>query len=807
MIKKAVIIIILVASLLMPVANADIFSVRIEPEYDGHVNKTMRNDTGIGDRTYSNNGFAWRSFFEWDLSILPLHAEIINISYHWSPILDSSYQSGDKLWFYTMDSQPSITPDIPTGNENLYYSIENGQAIASNIHKKTYIQNWTDILNFINISKGWFSFGTRWIRAGTTQPLNYYIASSRSDDPSYMWITYDIPYIDNTIEIKTSYNGYITDDTRYDDVSEIKTACIHGSPNSHSFFEWDLSSIPPYATINSVSLYWNRTYKSGSYGTWNIVPLSNQPSLSSNEIIYNECEKEEVLLSIDFSSGANKKTNWDIVDRIQDNLSRWFAFGCICKRYDFSGPDLYYYISSSFDSSPPYLKIEYSHPPVIEVDINGTTNYTSIQDACDNATEGEMIFIHKGKYVEDIDIDEYVTLYGEDEVYLIGDVWGHKLLTIKNMNIYNGYIECKNIYNCSIHHSLIECSENIYNNIIINSSIGTWHQHTVTKDNKLYDSNILFTCGRHYFDLDNNTINDENITILNSINNSIIENISGQIICLNSHNITIKNINTSYLCFVFINTSNLILQNITINGNNKHPRAETTFSFIDDSNVIIRECNINPSCFIINNSNTELYLNILTAYYPPRHNDTAIYFSDGTSKIYNNTIIGGIILGSSNSQIYNNTILNKKGVSLCLNRCTNTNIYNNYLCNAEDDSVNHWNVSKYSGTNIIGGSFIGGNYWTLNKNYTDINNDGLSETPFAINHYNSHGEFSPITYDFCPLMYSEDYDLNDDEIIDVFDIAILASYLGTDNENYDYNNNGLVDVFDLSILWNNRILR
>nr|QNO41624.1 hypothetical protein AJMLGAKO_00001 [Methanosarcinales archaeon ANME-2c ERB4] len=99
----------------------------------------------------------------------------------------------------------------------------------------------------------------------------------------------------------------------------------------------------------------------------------------------------------------------------------------------------------------------------------------------------------------------------------------------------------------------------------------------------------------------------------------------------------------------------------------------------------------------------------------------------------------GIRLSSSSNTIHGNTASNNDWCGIRLSsRSSNNLIYNNYFNNknnARDDGNNIWNIAKTAGTNIIGGSWQGGNYWSDYAGI-DANGDGLGDTLLP---YNSNG--------------------------------------------------------------------
>ena len=131
--------------------------------------------------------------------------------------------------------------------------------------------------------------------------------------------------------------------------------------------------------------------------------------------------------------------------------------------------------------------------------------------------------------------------------------------------------------------------------------------------------------------------------------------------------------------------------------------------------------------------------------------------------VKNNTVCNnrarGFDLDRSSDNIISNNNISGNGLhpeigweteGMYLFDCSNNTIFNNIFNNSDNvydwygDFGNIWNISKKPGTNIIGGPFLGGNFWS---DYTGIDEDydGLGDTPYDIDGVDNQDHY-PLIY-------------------------------------------------------------
>ncbi len=108
----------------------------------------------------------------------------------------------------------------------------------------------------------------------------------------------------------------------------------------------------------------------------------------------------------------------------------------------------------------------------------------------------------------------------------------------------------------------------------------------------------------------------------------------------------------------------------------------------------------------------------------------------------------GMLTGGSNEIIIIDNIITGNNFGLILVDSSNSQIFNNQFNNQNNVAVegassgNSWNVEKISQENIMGGPYLGGNFWAtpLSNGFSevtaDLDGDGLCDSEFIINEDN-----------------------------------------------------------------------
>ncbi len=358
-------------------------------------------------------------------------------------------------------------------------------------------------------------------------------------------------------------------------------------------------------------------------------------------------------------------------------------------------------------------------------------------------------------------------------------------LRSSSSNILSGNTISNNKYGVSIEYSCNNIF--IYNKVFSNNWIGVYLEHSC---NNTLSGNTIFNNNGYGVDLDssrnntligntfihdglvawhsynntveNNTVNGRALVYLENQINVVVEN-AGQVIAINSENITVRNSNLSYTDtgVEFLKVRNSKVENCTISNNNRGVHL------LDSSNNIITANTISDNeygvdlknsknNFILDNTisknrdGVDLYdssNNTLSGNIISNNNRYGVYLFDSS----NNTLSGNPIFNnrygvyleySHNNTLTANTISNNnKGVDL--DYSSNNLIYNNLFNNSENVVIwttnnNSWNTSLHAGMNILDGSLIGGNAWLkpdgsgFGETCTDADNNGICDSAYTL---------------------------------------------------------------------------
>lgn len=402
---------------------------------------------------------------------------------------------------------------------------------------------------------------------------------------------------------------------------------------------------------------------------------------------------------------------------------------------------------------------------IVIVDNEGDGDYFYIQDAVDQAHDGDQILVYSGTYVEKIEIDKQLTLIGISEELGVGDDTGNPIIVPlhDSENVITIAEDC-----CNISYFIIKNGKNgIYlrgscnntflgNNITNNTDNGIYildSLNNTIKDNIIsynnyegiylknsLDNIILDSTfknnkksGVHSEISNNNTISN-NIFIADSIN------VDGTALNhWNSHTIENNSVNEKPIYYyknnhlgrtvpsdagqiILANCSYFILKNLEITNVDRGIQLGFSLNNIISLNSI--NCNKLDGVYLRCSFNNNISWNNI---YCNNGDGISMYKSFNNSvednDIYCNEGDGISIDGESSKNFIsrNNLLTNDRGTYSSVKSNNNTFHLNNFVynnLNAYDNCNNIWNLSE-------------GNYWSDYYGY-DENDDGIGDVPYQI---------------------------------------------------------------------------
>ncbi|MDR7665830.1 NosD domain-containing protein [Methanosarcina sp. Z-7115] len=355
----------------------------------------------------------------------------------------------------------------------------------------------------------------------------------------------------------------------------------------------------------------------------------------------------------------------------------------------------------------------------------------SIQAAVDNASSGDVIIIKPGNYTENIIIStQNLTIRSdsgnpEDTVVMANNPNINVFQTRANNTTISGfkvkaakYTDVTGIY-------LSGCSNcTIANNNLSENSLGIYLSNS--KNNTISDNKV--------------NLNEKyGIQLVYSEGNILLNNSADS----NHHGIILEN-----------NCSDNNLTSNTADSNRGYG-----FYLINSSinNLNNNTINKNDMGIYLTNSN----MSIISGNNISENIRYGIWVSHSNSNIISGNIIResnwGIHLNSSDNNILSGNILasnDVSGLSMCP-ACDNNTVFNNYLNNIFNADIgnkrNTWNIKRTEGTNIVGGPYLGGNFWAspdrtgFSEIAPDADENGISDLNYNGTNFTDYLPLVPVS--------------------------------------------------------------
>ena len=328
----------------------------------------------------------------------------------------------------------------------------------------------------------------------------------------------------------------------------------------------------------------------------------------------------------------------------------------------------------------------------LTVDDSGGANYIRIQDAINNAASGDIIEVYSGTYYENVNVNKRLTLRGIGMPVVNAGGSGSTITLAEDGITLEGFTATGAGSNPNAGIKVISSSNTLRGNNATSNFLGIWLD-SPTNNNMLIGnnaSNNIIGIRLHAFST-NNTLSGNNAS----------SNYDGIQLMVSSNNtLSGNNANSNIMYGIYLYSSS---NNNTLNGNNA-------------------SSNNQYGIWLDHSSNNTLIGN----------NATSNSYGIGLVSSSNNNTLSG-----------NHASLNSYyGIDLSYSTINNK-IFNNFFNNSNnfrirDTLSNIWNSTRTSGINIIGGSYLGGNFWAnpggtgFSQTCADANGDGICDSAYVL---------------------------------------------------------------------------
>jgi parallel beta-helix repeat protein len=418
---------------------------------------------------------------------------------------------------------------------------------------------------------------------------------------------------------------------------------------------------------------------------------------------------------------------------------------------------------------------------VITVDDSGSANYTSIQAAINAASPGNTILVYPGTYTENVDVNKEV---------IIKSYSGNPDNTIVKAASSNDHVFYLNADNVTISGLTIKDAD------ADGIRAGEFRGSSGTSNNNTLINNIItgndFGISLSYSSgnvLDNNSISGNNISIYMGLysGNNILNNnrVSDGIYLemsrnniLSNNRVTADDYSYAGILLEFDSTNNTLRNNTILDNNHGIVLENAAYNKLDNNTILnssVHGIMLDGAYKNKFNNNTianssSFGITIYQSVYNMLENNTVlsngigIYLNlDSNNNTLTNNIVSdngdGISLNfhSDNNELTGNTISNNnRGIYVA--DSVNNMIFNNFFNNSinkefgtdyDMESDNIWNTTQTARTNIMGGPYLGGNYWATPKGTgfsqtcTDSDGDGICDSAYVLDGNNT--DYLPLT--------------------------------------------------------------